>query len=318
MNTPLISIIVPVYKVEQYLRKCVDSILAQTYSNIEVILVDDGSPDGCPAICDEYASKDTRVKVIHQANAGVSAARNAGLAAAKGEYIGFVDSDDWIEPDMYEVLLNMMSNVESSIAVSAICDEKKAEKIDREPCLHLSCNEAVKKLLFNQCNLVSVWGKLFDATILNDLRFSPEIAIGEDALFMLQAITSAKSVSYTHYESYHYLSNPESAMHVFKSSYWSIQNASDQIVDCVNEYDKDLTADSERRSIECDIALAILAADSSMFSKEAYERVMSHISRYNNQKSRRSLPVNFKCWYILLRCGRVPFIVGRKAWNALH
>ena len=105
-NVSLLSVIVPVYKVEQYLEKCVDSILGQTFKNIEIILVDDGSPDNSGVICDEYAKKDKRVLVIHQKNGGLSAARNAGLKAASGKYIAFVDSDDWIVPEMYEVLYN--------------------------------------------------------------------------------------------------------------------------------------------------------------------------------------------------------------------
>ena len=104
----LISVIVPVYNVEPYLRKCVDSILAQSYSNLEVILVDDGSPDGCGAICDEYAAKDARVRVIHKPNGGVSDARNAGLDIMTGDYVAFVDSDDWVEADMYRTLLTQM------------------------------------------------------------------------------------------------------------------------------------------------------------------------------------------------------------------
>ena len=102
---PELSIIVPVYKVEPYLRRCIDSILAQTFRDFELILIDDGSPDNCGAICDEYAAKDSRIIVIHQKNQGVSAARNAGLDIAKGTYLGFVDSDDWIEPEMYETMI---------------------------------------------------------------------------------------------------------------------------------------------------------------------------------------------------------------------
>ena len=108
MNTPykdLISVIVPVYKVERYLCRCVDSIIAQTYTNLQIILVDDGSPDGSGAICDDYAAKDSRITVIHKKNGGLSDARNAGLVAACGSYIGFVDSDDYIEPEMFEELL---------------------------------------------------------------------------------------------------------------------------------------------------------------------------------------------------------------------
>ena len=114
---PKISVIVPVYKVEPYLRKCLDSIINQTYRNLQIILVDDGSPDNCGAICDEYASKDSRIEVIHQENGGVSAARNAGLKLAAGDYIGWVDSDDWIEPDMYAYMLENMQKYEADIAV---------------------------------------------------------------------------------------------------------------------------------------------------------------------------------------------------------
>lgn len=104
-ETPLLSIIVPVYNVEQFLQKCIDSILAQTMTDFELILINDGSPDRCGEICDEYAVKDSRIIVIHQQNQGVSAARNAGLKIAKGEYIGFVDPDDWIEKNMYEAMI---------------------------------------------------------------------------------------------------------------------------------------------------------------------------------------------------------------------
>ena len=106
MAKPLISIIIPIYNVEKYLPVCLDSILAQTYKNLEIILVDDGSPDGSGTICDEYASRDSRFVVVHQKNGGVSVARNTGLDHATGDYIGIVDPDDWIEPNMYEVMMN--------------------------------------------------------------------------------------------------------------------------------------------------------------------------------------------------------------------
>ena len=124
-----ISVIVPVYKVEPYLRRCVDSILAQTFSDIEVILVDDGSPDGCPAICDEYARLDKRVKVIHQKNGGLSAARNAGLdwvfANSDSQWISFVDSDDWVHPQFLEYLYRAI--VDYNVKIS-VCSAKKADK----------------------------------------------------------------------------------------------------------------------------------------------------------------------------------------------
>ena len=114
---PLLSIIVPVYKVEKYLSACLDSILVQTYTNFELIVIDDGSPDGCADICESYAARDQRVRVIHQQNAGLAAARNRGLDEAKGELIGFVDSDDTISPDMYSVLYEAMSAGKADICV---------------------------------------------------------------------------------------------------------------------------------------------------------------------------------------------------------
>lgn len=114
---PKLSVIVPVYKVEPYLQKCIDSILNQTFRDLELILVDDGSPDNCPAVCDAAAEKDERVVVIHQKNGGLSAARNAGVEAARGEYIGFVDSDDYIAPEMYEKLYTAMVENDAQLAV---------------------------------------------------------------------------------------------------------------------------------------------------------------------------------------------------------
>ena len=116
---PLLSIIVPVYKVENYLQKCIDSILAQTFTDFELILVEDGSPDGCPALCDAAAAKDARIRVLHQKNGGLSAARNAGLDVARGEWIGFVDSDDYIAPEMYETLYKAVQNTGADLA---LCD----------------------------------------------------------------------------------------------------------------------------------------------------------------------------------------------------
>ena len=120
MENPKISVIVPVYKVEAYLDKCVRSIMDQTYRNLEIILVDDGSPDDCPAMCDAWAEKDSRIRVIHKENGGLSDARNAGMAVATGEYIGFIDSDDYIAPDMYRLLLERMTADGSDIAACGV------------------------------------------------------------------------------------------------------------------------------------------------------------------------------------------------------
>ena len=122
MEQTVISVIVPIYKVEQYLRQCVDSILNQTHSALEVILVDDGSPDGSGKICDEYAARDSRVRVIHKKNGGLSDARNAGIDIAQGDYIAFVDSDDWLEPDTYESMLAAMEKYQAKLVCAGRFD----------------------------------------------------------------------------------------------------------------------------------------------------------------------------------------------------
>lgn len=138
---PLLSIIVPVYDVERYLPKCIDSILAQTFTDFELILVEDGSPDNCPALCDAAAAKDARIRVIHQKNGGLSAARNAGLDAARGEWIGFVDSDDYIAPEMYEALYKA---VQSTGADLALCDYAEVDETGALcPPMHISLAEQV-------------------------------------------------------------------------------------------------------------------------------------------------------------------------------
>ena len=167
----LISVIVPVYKVECYLHKCVDSIINQTYKNLEIILVDDGSPDNCPKICDDYAKRDSRIKVIHKKNGGLSSARNAGLDIASGNYIGFIDSDDYISPHMYEELYFALINTNSDISMcnfdyidesynnlffdSPIADEELNKKdiisklfIDKYWYYVIACNKLYKKELF--------------------------------------------------------------------------------------------------------------------------------------------------------------------------
>ena len=121
---PKLSIIVPVYKVEQYIHKCVDSILNQTFTNFELILVDDGSPDNCGKICDEYAQKDERIRVVHKENGGVSSARNLGIDEAKGEYISFIDPDDWIELNMYEDIFNFVNDNNVDVACFEVYEVK--------------------------------------------------------------------------------------------------------------------------------------------------------------------------------------------------
>ena len=179
---PLLSIIVPVYDVENYLQKCIDSILAQTFTDFELILVDDGSPDNCPALCDAAAAKDARIRVIHQKNGGLSAARNAGLDAARGAWIGFVDSDDYIAPEMYETLYKA---VQSTGADLALCDYVKVDETGAlctqthvaVPQKSLTGRELLQKAYWTTVQIAC--NKLYHRTIFAQLRY-PVGKLNED------------------------------------------------------------------------------------------------------------------------------------------
>lgn len=205
----LISIIVPIYNVEPYLRKCVSSILEQTYQNLEIILVDDGSPDNCSAICDEYSEKDARIRVIHKENGGLSDARNAGLDIMTGKYVGFVDSDDWIEPDMYEKLLENMKSFEADMSFGGVADELekdgaittiKVSDYGSEPFAESSV-DAMKRYFLGSW---AAWDKLYKATLFDDIRY-PKGEINEDEAIVLQLLHQCKKVCYTNQVFYHYM-----------------------------------------------------------------------------------------------------------------
>lgn len=210
----LVSIIVPVYKVEPYLRKCVDSILAQTYQNLEIILVDDGSPDNCGAICDEYAKQDARIKVMHKPNGGLSDARNAGLDTMTGEYVAFVDSDDWIMPQMYETLLQMLKQFQADIAFGGVADDLeqngkvttvKVSNYGDEP-FSESAAEAMRRYFHGSW---AAWDKLYKADLFRDIRY-PVGEINEDEAIVLQLLSKCTRVCYTNEIFYHYMKRPGS------------------------------------------------------------------------------------------------------------
>ncbi|ABY44567.1 glycosyltransferase family 2 protein [Bacillus mycoides] len=210
---PKISIIVPVYKVERYIHKCIDSILVQTFEDFELILVDDGSPDTCGEICDRYADKDMRIKVIHKENGGLSSARNAGLENAKGDYIGFVDSDDWIEPDMYELLYGMCVEQGCDIAIcsSQIHYSNRIVTSSNHPFIIHDRNTAMKTMLEGKLYDEVVWTKLFKRNLLEDIKFPVGMSY-EDTAFTYKVIHKCKKVCFIGEPKYHYIKRDNSMM----------------------------------------------------------------------------------------------------------
>lgn len=211
----MISIIVPVYKTEQYLHQCIDSLLNQTYQDIEIILIDDGSPDKCGKICDEYVRIDSRVRVFHTGNKGLPAARNFGLRVAKGEYIAFVDSDDWVETKMYGVLLQMIENNNADISVCGTWFEFMNQKRNMNIADAFYSGQAsiAQATISGQINN-HVWNKLYKRECLTDLCF-PEGKTYEDLATTYKVLLKAHSVSCTSTPFYHYRMREGSITHSY-------------------------------------------------------------------------------------------------------
>ena len=227
---PLISVIIPVYKVEQYLDNCINSLLAQTYKNLEIILVDDGSPDNCPALCDEYAKKDSRIIVIHKQNEGVSAARNDGINIAKGNFIAFVDSDDSIEPNMYEKLIKKQQTEDFDLVFSRYNYEQDGQKTNvLETDLKKLCdnydltlffnhvsniNDPSGKIIVNNSIMCNIWRVLFKKDAINNFRFPIGIKYMEDFVFMINLLVNQNlKLGFIDDYLYNYLLRDNSACH---------------------------------------------------------------------------------------------------------
>ena len=220
MNTPEISVIVPVYKVEAYLPSCVDSILAQTFTNYELWLVDDGSPDNCGKICDEYAKKDARIHVIHKPNGGLSSARNAALDVCKGRYVSFVDSDDWVTPDFLETLYHTLTDFDADISVCGMINhyDDGHETVLYEPSQKKCVVEgsAIFDTLYQPC----APNKLYPSYMFTDVRY-PVGRWYEDVTAYNKILPKIRRLAYTGKNSYYYFIRQGSITHTdycFKST----------------------------------------------------------------------------------------------------
>lgn len=234
---PKVSIVVPIYKVEKYLQRCVDSLLSQTLEDIEIILVDDGSPDRCPEMCDELAEEDYRIRVVHKKNGGLSSARNAGIRVAAGQYIGFVDSDDTVDPDMYRKMLDVME----SQKVDFVMSDYLRFPAEGEPYLKTLDirggrydKDVIRKEIFSQLimgenidygPLLSVWHCFYCADFLRDngILFDEEVRWSEDNIFSAIVGYHAKSFFYMKGEGlYHYHQNPGTITTTYRPGAWEV------------------------------------------------------------------------------------------------
>lgn len=216
MSKNKISIIVPVYKVEAYIKKCIESVMLQTYSNLEIILVDDGSPDRCGEICEEYAAKDQRIMVIHRENGGLSAARNSGLEVATGDFVLFVDSDDYIHPDMVKKLYNTACEKKADIVVCDYIKVMENEEIEipevPKEIIEITENNCLEYMLGEtKITFTVAWNKLYKRALFENICF-PERKLHEDEFVTYKLLHKAKKIIYLKEILYYYVQRTSSIM----------------------------------------------------------------------------------------------------------
>ena len=311
---PLISVIVPVYKVEPYLERCVNSIINQTYKNLEIILVDDGSPDNCGKICDELAIKDNRIRVIHKENGGLSSARNAGLDIATGDYITFVDSDDYIENDYLFYLLNALINSNSDIAICGMKTIDESEKI-------ISIDAFLSNEIFNVKEIfekillplkTAAWGKLFSKKIISNYRFPEKIIHGEDLVFLANLIENDTKFITVKHAFYFYLKRKNSITTAkFSKKSFDEVYCKDIAYSILKEKFPEY---SEKAISWCAKARLNLIRKITISNPDKYSDKIKEYKNWlfkNKKKFFKFLPIKFKIEYYLLKNHRLYLIVTK-------
>lgn len=301
----MISVIVPVYNVEPYLGICLDSIVNQTYRDLEILVIDDGSTDGCDVICDEYKERDERIRVFHTENRGLSAARNRGLKEANGEWIGFVDSDDWIESDMYETLVKKAEKSGADIVECGIFREysdRTEENTKRT--LDLTGVEAIHALLQGEI-FNTVWNKLWHRKTLENIRF-PEGRVYEDIATTYRILIGSNRVCSVAESKYHHRRRPGSisnsrSLKCFADNWFSNKERYEFLQKIIDEKEK-------WKILEwCALAAVrtqILFYDSALGDRNAFCDTIKEIDTFTNQR----IPCfGYREWRLRLRIG-VAFI----------
>ncbi|MBQ7154232.1 MAG: glycosyltransferase, partial [Synergistaceae bacterium] len=275
-SCPLISVIVPIYNVEKYLDRCVESIVNQTYKNLEIILVDDGSPDNCPAMCDNWAHKDSRIRVIHKQNGGLSSARNAGIDAAHGEYLGFIDSDDYILPEMYEVLLKLILENDADLSVCSFqrVDEDGMPLQDDSKELEakvLIGGEILTEWMKGDWRYALVVTKLCKAELFHGLRFL-DGRLHEDEFIAHHFLRKCRKSASTSARMYMYTQRSDSIMGQTRTSF-----SAKRFIDAMDSY-------KDRYSFFIDIGRKDLADFAAMQACRFINGELKHASYLKNRQ----------------------------------
>ncbi len=320
---PLISIIVPVYNVEKYLPKCLESIIAQTFSDFEAILVNDGSTDNSGNICDSYAKKDKRFVVIHKENGGQSSARNAALRVVKGKYIGFVDSDDYIAPDMYSFLYKSIVEYNSDISVCSFYKVDKNGQIQKNKpagtIKHMDKEEATRTLFGREHFENYIWDKLYKSTLFDDILF-PENQLYEDIAIMYRLFDKCKSIVYLSEPKYYYVHRQGSSVNCkFNLSKLKFVEESQKII----EFSRSKGGIYDKEAESCFILSNLWCLYEAVIENENYSSTIEVFCANLHNYYRSAMKNNYirktdKLSIFLLEHGLRPNVVGRIHSFAKH
>lgn len=288
VKNDLISIIVPVYNVKKYLERCVESLCKQTYDNIEILLIDDGSTDGSKLICDKYASNDKRIKVLHINNSGVSKARNIGLENANGSYITFVDADDYVSETYIEKMYKLCIEEKSDIGIIGIIefDEATNKKNDSGKSLEFTTNsiEALEEMLNERYYFGSVWGKIYNSELWKGMYFNEKTSIGEDLEILYKIFLKSKMVSInTHERLYYYTKNRNnSATNSEYNDKWKkeIEICENILNDCINSNNKEIFPFALKRYVRINYSCIIKLLKSNHYDEKLYQQLKDNILKY--------------------------------------
>ena len=292
-----VSIIIPVYNVELYIEECIETLIKQNYSNLEIILIDDGSTDASGKICDEYAKKDKRIKVIHQINGGAANAKNAGLDCISGEYFTFIDSDDYVGPNWISDLVNLMETRDVDIVECSFCKEYKNKKeyIEKKINGKYTVQEYMKGYL-NDWTSSLFWNKLFKSKLLNDIRFHMERRCIDDEFFTYKLICNAESIFITSNSYYHYRQRRSSAVMSPKNQLQITKDALDILPEryswVISRYPS-----LKRIYLKHDIEILSYFANEFVFTEETEHKLVDMVLFYMKKTSIRELYL----WKIMIK-----------------
>lgn len=313
----LISVIIPVYNVENYLERCIDSIINQTYDNLEIILIDDGSNDNSGLICDQYAKKDNRITVIHNSNQGLSKTRNNGLDLAKGTYIAFMDSDDYIEKnfikDTYKMIIE--NNVDLAITKLKVDYENKIPKLNQSSGYRIiDSKSALEEMLYTELYYISACGKLYKKSLFDGIKF-PNNQLFEDVNTIYKLINKAKKVCCTDNEYYiYYVRKNSITTKEFNEKQLDLIKATDEMVeDIVNIY-PDLEKAGKRRKVYSRISTLCRVVSSNKINKKIEKELVTYIKENKEVKKYKRTPRRDK---IAINCILVSTNLFKVIWRVL-